>query len=71
MQAIYLSHMGGPGGDGYLQAFPELDLYLLENKEHCGSISGRTLGDEYQRTVGAFFAIYLQPTTLLQHAKVQ
>mmetsp|Transcript_68025 Transcript_68025/g.106354 ORF Transcript_68025/g.106354 Transcript_68025/m.106354 type:complete len:951 (+) Transcript_68025:74-2926(+) len=43
-----------------LQAFPELDLYLLEeeNAETTGSASGRTLGDEFQRTVGAFYAIY-------------
>jgi hypothetical protein len=43
-----------------LQAFPELDLYLLEseNEESCSSGSGRTLGDEFQRTVGAFYAIY-------------
>lgn len=48
-----------------LVAFPELNLYLLE--EDSGSdqhvvqdvtSSGRTKGDEYQRTVGAFFAIY-------------
>merc|ERR1719394_846 len=36
-----------------LQAFPELVLYLLEE----GGES-RTMGDELQRTVGAFFAIY-------------
>jgi len=52
-----------------LCAFPELDLYLLENNVVPGliacsdtgaaaAISGRTVGDEYQRTVGAFFAIY-------------
>uniref|UniRef100_A0A7S4Q5X9 Uncharacterized protein n=1 Tax=Alexandrium monilatum TaxID=311494 RepID=A0A7S4Q5X9_9DINO len=49
-----------------LSAFPELDLYLLEKKEVrststadvVGINSGRTIGDEYQRTIGAFFAIY-------------
>jgi len=49
-----------------LAAFPELDLYLMENTrvtEVPGNLnkcvsSGRTIGDEYQRTVGAFFAIY-------------
>lgn len=40
-----------------LAAFPELNLYLLENTEAAGN-SGRTIGDEYQRTVGAFFAVY-------------
>lgn len=38
-----------------LAAFPELHLYLLEGES---TTSGRTVGDEYQRTVGAFFAIY-------------
>jgi len=47
-----------------LSAFPELNLYLLDEKTSSagGSAtnmsSGRTIGDEYQRTVGAFFAIY-------------
>jgi len=40
-----------------LQCFPELALYLVEEMEG-GSVSGRSLGDEYQRTIGAFFAIY-------------
>jgi len=42
-----------------LVSFPELNLYLLPDAD--GSLhtsAGRTLGDEYQRTVGAFFAIY-------------
>jgi len=39
-----------------LAAFPELSLYLRDG----GSLtsSSRTVGDEYQRTVCAFFAIY-------------
>jgi hypothetical protein len=44
-----------------LIAFPELNLYLLEKIATSGSTasgSGRSLGDEYQRTLGAFFAIY-------------
>jgi len=52
-----------------LAAFPELNLYLLEEttgSEPCSPSemvttkmsSGRTIGDEYQRTIGAFFAIY-------------
>lgn len=51
-----------------LAAFPELNLYLLEKSGPTGALkdgvpaemtgSGRTIGDEYQRTVGAFFAIY-------------
>uniref|UniRef100_A0A7S0F9Y2 Uncharacterized protein n=1 Tax=Pyrodinium bahamense TaxID=73915 RepID=A0A7S0F9Y2_9DINO len=48
-----------------LHAFPELNLYLFEkdsahpsNLEMTAINSGRTIGDEYQRTVGAFFAIY-------------
>jgi len=49
-----------------LLAFPELNLYLLEKLAGIGapgtaggaSGSGRGLGDEYQRTLGAFFAIY-------------
>jgi len=41
-----------------LSAFPELDLYLLEKDSRSTMSSGRTIGDEYQRTVGAFFAIY-------------
>lgn len=48
-----------------LSAFPELSLYLLEEaSSNSGSMtdlgmsSGRSIGDEYQRTVGAFFAIY-------------
>jgi len=47
-----------------LAAFPELGLYLLEEQSastscaDLGMSSGRSIGDEYQRTVGAFFAIY-------------
>eukprot|EP00416_Gambierdiscus_australes_P038209 CAMPEP_0171100174 /NCGR_PEP_ID=MMETSP0766_2-20121228/52793_1 /TAXON_ID=439317 /ORGANISM="Gambierdiscus australes, Strain CAWD 149" /LENGTH=757 /DNA_ID=CAMNT_0011559949 /DNA_START=75 /DNA_END=2348 /DNA_ORIENTATION=+ len=47
-----------------LVAFPELNLYLLEDDSNSNvalpevTSSGRTKGDEYQRTVGAFFAIY-------------
>jgi hypothetical protein len=44
-----------------LQAFPELHLYLLDKANSDNNVlssSGRTIGDEYQRTVGAFFAIY-------------
>lgn len=45
-----------------LTAFPELNLYLLEERAVRGKkadiSSGRTIGDEYQRTMGAFFAIY-------------
>uniref|UniRef100_A0A7S4Q6U3 Uncharacterized protein n=1 Tax=Alexandrium monilatum TaxID=311494 RepID=A0A7S4Q6U3_9DINO len=46
-----------------LKAFPELQLYLLEDTDHTENTSavtssGRTRGDEFQRTVGAFFAIY-------------
>jgi len=46
-----------------LAAFPELNLYLLDEKSSVANpaanmSSGRTIGDEYQRTVGAFFAIY-------------
>mmetsp|Transcript_92809 Transcript_92809/g.267996 ORF Transcript_92809/g.267996 Transcript_92809/m.267996 type:complete len:1023 (+) Transcript_92809:123-3191(+) len=50
-----------------LKAFPELDLYLLEDLTGAGTAagatpkttgSGRSSGAEYQRTVGAFFAIY-------------
>jgi len=47
-----------------LSAFPELNLYLLEERAtECSTgeanmSSGRTIGDEYQRTIGAFFAIY-------------
>jgi len=43
-----------------LSAFPELDLYLLDGQSQSieGSGSGRTLGDEFQRTMGAFYAIY-------------
>jgi hypothetical protein len=49
-------------------SFPELHLYLLEQSQakagsavevcHVSSNSGRTIGDEYQRTLGAFFAVY-------------
>jgi len=51
-----------------LSCFPELSLYLLDNPASIGgrgangetntSNSGRTIGDEYQRTIGAFYAIY-------------
>jgi hypothetical protein len=47
-----------------LSAFPELSLYLLDGKTNAGTAmswmgsTGCTIGDEYQRTVGAFFAIY-------------
>lgn len=46
-----------------LRAFPELDWYLLENDDRCDpkvltTSSGRTMSSEYQRTIGAFFAIY-------------
>merc|ERR550534_2673537 len=56
-----------------VSSFPELSLYLLERDELSGAItifssnttlesaslsSGRSLGDEFQRTVGAFFAVY-------------
>jgi len=45
-----------------LDAFPELSLYLLDGERRGSQAqhtnSGRTIGDEYQRTVGAFFAIY-------------
>merc|ERR1719436_1248398 len=49
-----------------LTAFPELSLYLLEERtagagaaaSTTNMSSGRTIGDEYQRTIGAFFAIY-------------
>jgi len=47
-----------------LAEFPELGLYLLDEEDEerhtvrVTSSSSRSLGDEYQRTVGAFFAIY-------------
>lgn len=53
-----------------LAAFPELDLYLLDGDvvpnalkslsgcQSASASSGRDIGDEYQRTVGTFFAIY-------------
>eukprot|EP00443_Scrippsiella_acuminata_P001159 CAMPEP_0115354902 /NCGR_PEP_ID=MMETSP0270-20121206/98830_1 /TAXON_ID=71861 /ORGANISM="Scrippsiella trochoidea, Strain CCMP3099" /LENGTH=914 /DNA_ID=CAMNT_0002777259 /DNA_START=29 /DNA_END=2774 /DNA_ORIENTATION=+ len=51
-----------------LSAFPELNLYLLDDRMDDGAgselmvntkmSSGRSIGDEYQRTIGAFFAIY-------------
>lgn len=50
-----------------LVCFPELNLYLFDerrtlnvSKVSSGNAvsSGRTIGDEFQRTVGAFFAIY-------------
>eukprot|EP00929_Paragymnodinium_shiwhaense_P013106 TRINITY_DN120972_c0_g1_i1.p1 TRINITY_DN120972_c0_g1~~TRINITY_DN120972_c0_g1_i1.p1 ORF type:complete len:912 (-),score=183.20 TRINITY_DN120972_c0_g1_i1:119-2854(-) len=49
-----------------LSVFPELDYYLLDGnvvpavlRGVAGNASsGRTIGDEYQRTVGAFFAVY-------------
>jgi len=43
-----------------LQAFPELAYYLLDSDGAgvTSSGSGRTLGDEFQRTIGAFYAIY-------------
>jgi len=45
-----------------LRAFPELDLYLLITLDTAHSpnntSSSRTIGDEYQRTIGAFFAVY-------------
>mmetsp|Transcript_5264 Transcript_5264/g.12606 ORF Transcript_5264/g.12606 Transcript_5264/m.12606 type:complete len:977 (+) Transcript_5264:200-3130(+) len=47
-----------------LAAFPELNLYLLDEASldlvaaGGGSSSGRTMGDEFQRTMGAFYAIY-------------
>lgn len=52
-----------------IQIFPELALYLIEmdaleqgksgDKTNFFQLSsGRTIGDEYQRTMGAFFAIY-------------
>eukprot|EP00930_Biecheleria_cincta_P017951 TRINITY_DN14127_c0_g2_i3.p1 TRINITY_DN14127_c0_g2~~TRINITY_DN14127_c0_g2_i3.p1 ORF type:complete len:761 (-),score=129.69 TRINITY_DN14127_c0_g2_i3:576-2780(-) len=49
-----------------LEAFPELRLYGAERitcsgdtfKYEAASPSGRQQGEEYQRTVGAFFAIY-------------
>mmetsp|Transcript_35937 Transcript_35937/g.84137 ORF Transcript_35937/g.84137 Transcript_35937/m.84137 type:complete len:864 (-) Transcript_35937:121-2712(-) len=39
-------------------AFPELNLYLLEVEGGAAISSGRTSNEEYQRTLGAFFAIY-------------
>jgi hypothetical protein len=45
-----------------IAAFPELSWYLLEDDPSADSQavsnSGRTLNVEFQRTVGAFFAIY-------------
>lgn len=43
-----------------LGAFPELDLYFLEGAGGgaAATISGRSIGDEYQRTIGALFATY-------------
>jgi len=38
-------------------AFPELALYLAVGAEEAGT-SGRSLDDEYQRTIGALFAFY-------------
>jgi hypothetical protein len=38
-------------------AFPELALYLAVGGEEAGT-SGRSLDDEYQRTIGALFAFY-------------
>mmetsp|Transcript_57230 Transcript_57230/g.134227 ORF Transcript_57230/g.134227 Transcript_57230/m.134227 type:complete len:868 (-) Transcript_57230:156-2759(-) len=39
-------------------AFPELNLYLLEVEGGAAISSGRSSNEEYQRTLGAFFAIY-------------
>ncbi|CAE8581708.1 unnamed protein product, partial [Polarella glacialis] len=43
-----------------LSAFPELSLYLRDSPQGSATntSSSRTVGDEYQRTVGAFFAVY-------------
>mmetsp|Transcript_17510 Transcript_17510/g.37463 ORF Transcript_17510/g.37463 Transcript_17510/m.37463 type:complete len:986 (-) Transcript_17510:581-3538(-) len=48
-----------------LGCFPELNLYLFDEKRSLSRhssvnavSSGRTIGDEFQRTIGAFFAIY-------------
>lgn len=47
-----------------LKLFPELGLYLVDDQDPTPTVpqinlaSGRTRGDEYQRTVGAFFAVY-------------
>jgi hypothetical protein len=41
-----------------LAAFPELSLYLRDGSGTSSTSSSRTVGDEYQRTIGAFFAIY-------------
>mmetsp|Transcript_58348 Transcript_58348/g.130381 ORF Transcript_58348/g.130381 Transcript_58348/m.130381 type:complete len:869 (-) Transcript_58348:114-2720(-) len=39
-------------------AFPELNLYLLTVEGGAAISSGRSSNEEYQRTLGAFFAIY-------------
>eukprot|EP00425_Heterocapsa_triquetra_P043850 CAMPEP_0195086444 /NCGR_PEP_ID=MMETSP0448-20130528/26578_1 /TAXON_ID=66468 /ORGANISM="Heterocapsa triquestra, Strain CCMP 448" /LENGTH=894 /DNA_ID=CAMNT_0040119929 /DNA_START=141 /DNA_END=2823 /DNA_ORIENTATION=+ len=42
-------------------SFPELNIYLLDDCVSNGVStmnSGRTIGDEFQRTIGAFFAIF-------------
>jgi hypothetical protein len=51
--------------NGDIASFPELAWYLFEDSENMESpravastTSGRTLSVEFQRTVGAFFAIY-------------
>jgi len=40
--------------DDIIAAFPELQLYLVQDQ----TSSGRSSDEEYQRTIGAFFAIY-------------
>merc|ERR1712190_31540 len=38
-------------------AFPELAIYMAAESQNA-TTSGRTADDEYQRTIGALFAVY-------------
>mmetsp|Transcript_35880 Transcript_35880/g.82362 ORF Transcript_35880/g.82362 Transcript_35880/m.82362 type:complete len:1298 (-) Transcript_35880:163-4056(-) len=41
-----------------IAAFPELGLYVYDVGETGGTTSGRSADDEYQRTLGALFAVF-------------
>mmetsp|Transcript_11411 Transcript_11411/g.26370 ORF Transcript_11411/g.26370 Transcript_11411/m.26370 type:complete len:1312 (+) Transcript_11411:74-4009(+) len=41
-----------------LAAFPEISLYVYEGGDAGGTTSGRSADDEYQRTMGALYAVF-------------
>lgn len=44
--------------DDCIGAFPELSLYVVSEDDASGMSGGRSGDDEYQRTMGALFAVY-------------